>query len=52
MMIMLKDEQFSAYLESVKTYKKNAFELPAELVAKIDENWADLYSDWGYVSKA
>ena len=45
-------EQFSAYLESVKSYKKNAFELPAELIAKIDENWSDLYLDWGYAAKA
>ena len=45
-------EQFSAYLESVKSYKKNTFELPAELIAKIDENWSDLYADWGYASKA
>lgn len=44
--------QFSAYLESVKSYKKNTFEMPAELIAKIDENWSDLYSDWGYASKA
>lgn len=44
--------QFEAYLESVKAYKKNAFELPEALIAKIDENWSDLYSDWGYASKA
>ena len=45
-------ETFSTYLDSVKSYKKNAFELSADLIAKIDENWSDLYADWGYAPKA
>ena len=43
---------FSAYLDSVKSYKKNQFDLPEALKAKIDENWADLYADWGYDTAA
>ena len=42
---------FTAYLESIKSYKKNEFTLPAELISKIDENWSDLYTDWGYVGE-
>lgn len=45
-------ETFKAYLESVKSYKKNSFDLPEDLKAKIDENWSDLYADWGYAPKA
>lgn len=45
-------ETFKAYLESVKSYKKNSFDLPDDLRAKIDENWSDLYADWGYAPKA
>ena len=39
---------FTSYLDSVKSYKKNKFEMPVELMAKIDDNWGDLYADWGY----
>ena len=42
---------FSSYLDSVKSYKKNTFDLSPDLIAKIDENWSDLYADWGYVPK-
>jgi len=43
---------FTAYLDSVKSYKKNKFDLPDDLKAKIDENWSDLYADWGYSAGA
>ena len=43
---------FAVYLDSVKSYKKNKFELPDDLKSKIDENWGDLYADWGYAPKA
>ena len=41
---------FNTYLDSIKSYKKNEFSLPDELISKIDENWSDLYADWGYVA--
>jgi len=39
---------FAEYLDSIKDYKKNAFNMPPDLIVKIDENWGDLYADWGY----
>ncbi len=42
---------FTAYLDSIKDYKKNSFEISAELKRRIDENWSDLYDDWGYAPK-
>ena len=39
---------FKAYLESVTGYKKNAFEIPPELKAKIDDEWGDVMKLWGY----
>lgn len=41
---------FNTYLDSIMSYKKNEFSLPDELISKIDENWSDLYADWGYVA--
>ncbi len=41
-------EAFSAYLDTIQDYKKNAFNMPDDLMKKIDENWSDLYADWGY----
>ena len=48
-----KDSQaFTAYLDSIKNYQKNTFELSDELKARIDTNWGDLYADWGYDAHA
>ena len=43
---------FTAYLDTVKNYQKNTFELPEDLKARIDANWGDLYADWGYEAHA
>ena len=42
---------FTAYLDSVKSYEKNKFTISDELISKIDENWSDLYADWGYMGE-
>ena len=43
---------FTAYLDTVKNYQKNTFEIPDDLKARIDANWGDLYAEWGYDARA
>lgn len=39
---------FKTYLESIEGYKKNSFDIPSELKAKIDHEWGDVMRHWGY----
>ena len=39
---------FSSYLDSITDYKKNTFDIPPELKAKIDTKWGDVMELWGY----
>jgi hypothetical protein len=39
---------FEAYLEKVKDYRKNTFALPADLIARIEREWAPYIARWDY----
>lgn len=37
-----------AYLETISGYRKNAYTIPAEDIAKVDAHWGDFVRRWGY----
>ena len=39
---------FENYVNSQKTYQKNKYEFPKEMVDLIDENWGEFVKRWGY----
>jgi len=45
---MTAEPAFRQYLESVSGYRKNAYELDADVVAKVNENWSFAFDALGY----
>lgn len=39
---------FRSYLESVSDYRKNAYELDRDVIAKVNEHWPFAFEAWGY----
>ncbi len=39
---------FRSYLDSVSGYRKNAYELDGDVVAKVNEHWPYAFEAWGY----
>ena len=37
-----------SYLDSVANYRKNAYELSGDVIAKVNRNWAYAFEAWGY----
>ncbi len=40
--------KFEAYVASKKSYKKNVYKFPDELVKLVDEHWSEYVERWGY----
>jgi len=40
--------KFRLYLDSVSDYKKNAYEMNDDIVAKVNEHWQGAFDEWGY----
>jgi hypothetical protein len=39
---------FRSYLDSVAGYRKNAYELDGNVVAKVNQHWPYAFEEWGY----
>ena len=39
---------FCAYVDSVAGYRKNAYELDDEVIAKVNQHWPYVFEAWGY----
>ena len=39
---------FRAYIDSVADYRKNAYELDANVIAKVNRHWQLAFDQWGY----
>ena len=39
---------FRAYIDSVSGYKKNSYELSADVIEKVNHYWAFAFDQWGY----
>ena len=42
------EPRFRSYLEAVAGYKKNAYKLDREIIAKVDGHWSFAFEEWGY----
>jgi hypothetical protein len=40
--------RFEAYLASVRTYRKNCYDYPEDVMAKVQTHWAPFLDHWGY----
>jgi len=41
-------QDFRLYIDSVSDYKKNAYEMNDDIVAKVNEHWQVAFDEWGY----
>ena len=42
------EQDFRLYIDSVSDYKKNAYEMNDDIVAKVNEHWQVAFDEWGY----
>jgi omega-hydroxy-beta-dihydromenaquinone-9 sulfotransferase len=42
------EPDFCAYVESISDYRKNAYTLNEDIVAKVNEHWHMTFKEWGY----
>ena len=42
------EADFRAYIESVSGYKKNAYELNADVIETVNRHWSFAFDQWGY----
>ncbi|MFC2078454.1 sulfotransferase [Candidatus Bipolaricaulota bacterium] len=42
------EPEFRLYLDSVSDYKKNAYEMNDDIVAKVNAHWQVAFDEWGY----
>jgi len=42
------ESAFRSYLDSVAGYRKNAYELNGDVIAKVNEHWPYSFEEWGY----